>query len=65
MPGQQKYCNIIIKGDVKQRFLAKPGIIYNIVVTLFWMLQHCSNTVEASLRFKVLLQIISCDITFI
>ena len=52
IPGQQKYCNIIIKGDVKQRFLAKPGIIYNIVVTLFWMLQHCSNTAKLHCALK-------------
>lgn len=52
IPGQQKYCNIIIKGDVKQRFLAKPGIIYNLVVTLFWMLQHCSNTANLHCALK-------------
>ena len=52
IPGQQKYCNTIIKGDVKQRFLAKPGIIYNLVVTLFWMLQHCSNTANLHCALK-------------
>ena len=52
IPGQQKYCNIIIKGDVKQRFLAKPGITYNIVVTLFWILQHCSNTAKLHCALK-------------
>lgn len=52
IPGQQKYCNIITKGDVKQRFLTKPGIIYNIVVTLFWMLQHCSNTAKLHCALK-------------